>query len=126
VTTLSAEAVAFERVIQAAIGAGLTGRVHAQMGDLSSWTPEVPLNAVIVNPTVLDGLSASERTRVIEVLQTATMDGGFHLVQTIVSSSKVRGAMSLEELRSRYRGWTVTVERTDSRSKTFLARKGAA
>jgi hypothetical protein len=96
------------------------------MGDLSSWIPEVPLNAVIVNPAVLNGLSATERTRVIQVLQTATMDGGFHLVQTIVSSNKVSGALSLEELRSRYRGWTVTVERADGRSKTFLARKGAA
>jgi hypothetical protein len=126
VTTLSAESDALERVIQAAIGAGLAGRVHAEMGDLASWTPEVPLNAVIVNPSVLDGLSTSERTRVIQVLQSATMDGGFHLVQTIVSSNKVSGALSLEELRSRYRGWTVTVERSDSRSKTFLARKGAA
>lgn len=126
VTTLSAESNALERVIQAAIGAGLAGRVHAQIGDLSSWTPEVPLNAVIVNPTVLDGLSADERTRVIQVLQSATMDGGFHLVQTIVSSNKSAGAVSLEELRSRYRGWTVTVERADARSKTFLARKGAA
>jgi hypothetical protein len=125
VTTLSAESDALERVIQAAIGAGLAGRVHAEMGDLASWTPEVPLNAVIVNPSVLDGLSASERTRVIQVLQSATMDGGFHLVQTIVSSSKVSGAVSLEELRTRYRGWTVTVERSDG-SKTFLARKGAA
>jgi hypothetical protein len=126
VTTLSAESDALERVIQAAIGAGLAGRVHAEMGDLASWTPEVPLNAVIVNPSVLDGLSTSERTRVIQVLQSATMDGGFHLVQTIVSSNKVSGALSLEELRSRYRGWTVTVERSDDRSKTFLARKGAA
>jgi hypothetical protein len=117
VTTLSAESDALERVIQAAIGAGLAGRVHAEMGDLASWTPEVPLNAVIVNPSVLD---------VIQVLQSATMDGGFHLVQTIVSSNKVSGALSLEELRSRYRGWTVTVERSDGRSKTFLARKGAA
>jgi hypothetical protein len=126
VTTLSAESDALERVIQAAIGAGLAGRVHAQIGDLSSWTPGLPLNAVIVNPAVLNGLSATERTRVIQVLQKATMDGGFHLVQTIVSSNKVSGAMSLEELRSRYRGWTVTVERADGRSKTFLARKGAA
>jgi hypothetical protein len=126
VTTLTAESGALERVMQAAIGAGLAGRVHAQIGDLASWTPEVPLNAVIVNPSVLDGLSASERTRVIQVLQSATMDGGIHLVQTIVSSNKANGAVSLEELRSRYRGWTVTVERTDGRSKTFLARKGAA
>jgi hypothetical protein len=126
VTTLTAESGALERVMQAAIGAGLAGRVHAQIGDLASWTPEVPLNAVIVNPSVLDGLSASERTRVIQVLQSATMDGGIHLVQTIVSSNKANGAVSLEELRSRYRGWTVTVERADGRSKTFLARKGAA
>jgi hypothetical protein len=126
VTTLTAESDALERVVQAAIGAGLAGRVHAQIGDLSSWTPEVPLNAVIVNPTVLDGLSAAERTRVIQVLQSATMDGGIHLVQTIVSSNKANGAVSLEELRTRYRGWTVTVERADGRSKTFLARKGAA
>jgi len=126
VTTLTAESGALERVMQAAIGAGLAGRVHAQIGDLSSWTPEVPLNAVIVNPSVLDGLSASERTRVIQVLQSATMDGGIHLVQTIVSSNKANGAVSLEELRTRYRGWTVTVERADGRSKTFLARKGAA
>jgi hypothetical protein len=126
VTTLTAESEALERVMQAAIGAGLAGRVHAQIGDLSSWTPEVPLNAVIVNPSVLDGLSAAERTRVIQVLQSATMDGGIHLVQTIVASNKANGALSLEELRTRYRGWTVTVERADGRSKTFLARKGAA
>jgi hypothetical protein len=126
VTTLTAEAEGFERVTQAAIGAGLGSRVHALMGDLSSWLPDLPLNAVIVNPSVLDSLSADERTRVIELLQSATLDGGVHLVQTIISSGKTAGAVSLEELRSRYRGWTVTVERSDGRSKTFLARKGAA
>jgi hypothetical protein len=126
VTTLTAEFDALERVMQAAIGAGLAGRVHAHMGDLSSWTPESQLNAVIVNPSALDSLSAEERERVIQVLQTATMDGGVHLVQTIASSGKASGAISIEELRNRYRGWTVTVERSDDRSKTFLARKGAA
>lgn len=126
VTTLTGEATALERVMQAAIGAGLAGRVHALIGDLASWIPELPLNAVIVNPAALDGLSAAERARVIQVLQKATMDGGVHLVQTIVSASRSNGAVSLDELRSRYRGWTVTVERADDRSKTFLARKGAA
>ena len=38
VTTLTSEADALERVMQAAIGAGLAGRVHAQVGDLSSWS----------------------------------------------------------------------------------------
>ena len=126
VTTLASGFDALERVMQAAIGAGLAGRVHAQMGDLSSWTPELPLNAVIVNPVALDALSADERARVIEVLQSATMDGGVHLVQTIAATAKGTTSISLEELRSQYRGWEVTVERTDSRSRTFLARKGAA
>ena len=128
VTTLTAGESALERVMQAAIGAGLAGRVHAHVGDLASWipSPDFPLNAVIVNPSALEGLSPAERARVIEVLQTATSDGGVHLVQTIVATGKANGTVSLEELRSRYRGWTVTVERTDGRSKTFLARKGAA
>src|SRR5689334_22630061 len=74
VTTLTPEMDALDRVMQAAIGAGLAGRVHAEVGDLSSWTPssELPLNAVIVNPAALEGLSQSERARVIRVLQSAT------------------------------------------------------
>lgn len=128
VTTLVSEFDTVERVQQAAIGAGLSARVHAHMGDLASWTPDTPLNAVIVNPVALDTLSSAERARVITVLQSATIDGGVHLVQTIASSAKGGGddAVSLDELRTRYRGWTVTVERTDARSKTFVARKGAA
>jgi hypothetical protein len=81
---------------------------------------------VIVNPSALDALSSSERGRIIQLLQTATADGGVHLVQTIPASGKSNGAISLEELRSQYRGWTVTVERADGRGKSFLARKGAA
>jgi hypothetical protein len=124
VTTLTGEADALERVMQAAIGAGLAGRVHAEIGDLASWSPGHPLTAVIVNPSALDGLSPSERTRIIQLLQSVTIDGGVHLVQTIAASSKANGAISLEELRTRYRGWAVTVERADGRGKTFLARKG--
>jgi hypothetical protein len=126
VTTLAAEEDTLERVRQAAIGAGLAGRVTAQLGDLSSWTPHLPLNAVIVSQVALDGLSTSERARVIEALQTATLDGGVHLVRTIAGAGKNGGAVSVDELRARYRGWTVTVERSDDRAKTFLARKGAA
>lgn len=126
VTTLASELEALERVMQAAIVAGLAGRVHAQIGDLASWTPtaELPLNAVIVNPSALEGLSTSERARVIRVLQSATLDGGVHLVQTITASGRSEANVTLEELRSRYKGWDVTVERTDGRAKTFFARKG--
>jgi hypothetical protein len=126
VTTLTSEADALERVMQAAIGAGLAGRVHGQVGDLSSFTPHLPLNAVIVNPAALHGLTANERARVIDALQQATMDGGVHLVQAIIGAGRVNGAVSLEELRSRYRGWEVSVERGNDQTKTFLARKGAA
>jgi hypothetical protein len=126
VTTLAAEEDALERLRRAAIGAGLAGRVTAQLGDLTSWRPHLPLNAVIVNPMALDGLSAEERAQVIETLQSATMDGGIHLVRTIVAAGRPGNAVSVDELRSRYRGWTVTVEREDGRAKTFLARKGAA
>lgn len=125
VTTLTPEQDALERVMQAAIGAGLASRVHAEVGDLSSWRPGVPLDAVIVNPAALFGLSSEERSRVIEALQLATMAGGIHLLQT-TGSGKTSGAVSVEELRSRYRGWTITIERADGRGRTFVARKGAA
>lgn len=126
VTTLACEHDALERVMQAAIVAGLASRVHAQIGDLASWIPSagLPLNAVIVNPSALDGLSTTERARVIRVLQTATLDGGVHLVQTITASGRTDANVTLEELRSRYKGWEVTVERTEGRAKTFFARKG--
>lgn len=130
VTTLGAEVDAVERVMQAAIGAGLAGRVHAEVADLASWTPpaERLLNAVIVNPSALARLSPEERARIIGDLQAATLAGGVHLVQTIPPAARSgnTAAVSLEELRSRYKGWQVTVERSEGRAKTFFARKGAA
>lgn len=136
VTAVASELDTIERVMQAAIGAGLASRVHAHMGGLASWTPapESRLNAVIVNPRALDGLSADERARVIDVLQSATADGGVHLVQTLAASGRDDGEggdaadapISMDELRHRYRGWEITVEHADSGSRTLLARKGAA
>lgn len=127
VTTIASGHEIAERVMEAAIHAGLAERVHPHIGDLASWTPLVPLSAVIVNPSALGELSVSERARVIDLLQSATLDGGVHLVRTLAASSR-GGALSVDELRSRYQGWDVTVERADGhgRGKTFLARKGAA
>jgi len=128
VTAIAAEMEIVERVMQAAIQAGLAERVHAQIGDLTSWRPGLPLNAVIVSPAALNGLSSRERARVIGLLQTATLNGGVHLVQTVSASSKAGASVSLEELRKRYRDWDVTVEPTggSGQGRTFLARKGAA
>ena len=118
VTTLSAPE-EVQRVLDAAEQVGLGERVHATSASLTSFTPDAPLSAVIYTQAAFQGLSAAERARVIQVLQSATADGGVHLIQTIVAGK--RASMSLEELRKRYRGWDVTVDAGESSS--FLARK---
>jgi hypothetical protein len=123
VTSIAEEADAVERVMQTAAEVGLATRVHARMGSLSTWQPESPLAAVIVSPQALADLSAEERARVIAVLKSATLDGGVHLVQAIAAA---QGAPMLTELRAQYEGWEVSVERSEGRTKVFLARKGTA
>lgn len=121
VTTV-AEPAAVQRVLDAAEEAGLGERVHANAGTLGAWTPEAPLTAVIYTPAAFAGLTTAERARVIQVLQSATADGGVHLVQTIAAGK--RTPASLDELLRRYRGWDVTVDESDPNS--FLARKSIA
>jgi hypothetical protein len=87
---------------------------------LSEWAPDGPLTAVVVSPSAFAGLSGEDRARVIELLKSVTLDGGVHLVETIVAGQT---ALSIDELRSRYRGWTLSVERVDKLASTFLARK---
>lgn len=120
--TAFAEPDAVQRVLDAAEQAGLGERVHASAGALQSFTPDAPLTAVIYTPAAFSGLNATERTRVIEVLQSATADGGVHLVQTIAAAGK--RALSIDELRLRYSGWDVTVD--EGVPNSFLARKGIA
>ena len=111
-----------QRVIDAAEAAGLGERVHATASGLETWIPDAPLTAVIYTPAAFAGLGAAERTLVIRVLQSATADGGVHLVQTIAAGR--RAPVSLEELRRRYQGWDVTVE--EGSSNSFVARKAIA
>lgn len=108
-----------QRVLDAAEQAGLGERVHASAVALDSWTPDHPLTAVIYSPAAFAGLSTAERARVIQVLQSATADGGVHLVQTIAAGK--RTPVSFDELRRRYRGWDVTV--VEGAPNSFLARK---
>ncbi len=109
-----------ERVLNAAEAAGLTERVRGCGTDIGHWTPDVPLNAVVCTPAAFEGLSPEERLRVIELLQSATADGGVHLVETIVAGQEA-------ELRDRYAGWEISVERDPrAASRAFVARKGAA
>jgi hypothetical protein len=123
VTAVEPEADAVERVVRAAEAAGLGQRVRSYCADLGAWAPDVELHAVICSPTALSGLSAQDRARVIEVLQSATVDGGVHLVETIAAGTD---GLVLEELTSSYRGWSISVDRGAGRPDTFLARKQAA
>lgn len=119
VTALDEEVDAVERVIHAALRVGLTDRIDARVGDLSSWAPDAPLFAVIVGPEALAHLDAGERTRVMDTLRRATIDGGVHLVQAVLG--KERDALA--ELRSTYEGWTVEVDRNAAHPNSFLATK---
>lgn len=119
VTAVAEEDDVLERVLKAAAQAGLGERVHAFRADWAAWTPESSLDAVIVTSAALRDLTASQRARVIKLLQTATTDGGVHLVQTLESE---RTVPTLQELANRYRGWSVSVEHADGQGM-FLARK---
>ena len=112
-----------ERVMIAAEAVGLARQVNAFLSPLSEWAPDGPLSAVICSPAAFAGLSELDRTRVIEVLQSATLDGGVHLVETIVAGQT---ALTIDELRAQYRGWSISVEREDTPSPTFFARKATA
>ena len=122
VTAVSPEVEMLERVLDAAQRAGLGARVHGYVSDLASWMPppERQLTGVIVSPAALAGLSPTQRARVIGILQSATLDGGVHLVSAIANGKR---ALNLDELRSRYEGWMVSVEPSADQSTVFLARK---
>ncbi len=115
---------AVERVVRAAEAAGLTQRIRGYCADLGAWSPDVELHAVVCSPSAFAGLDAQDRARVIQVLQSATADGGVHLVETIAAGTdSLAQGMPFEELASRYRGWTISVEHSAGRRDTFLARK---
>ena len=122
VTAVNDEADEIQRVLEAAEAVGLGDRVAASVGGLRSWTPREPLFAVVCSSDALTTLTPVERERVIEVLKSATRDGGVHLVESIAAGSGGAVLPSLDELRASYAGWAVTVERSGI-GETFLARK---
>jgi len=126
VTSIDDEGEAILRVLQEAEAAGLSDRIELRAGGLGRWQPAEPLIAVVCSSDALAALSTGERARVIDVLQSATRDGGVHLVEAIAAGTN---ASALDELRDRYTGWTVSVEAgVEGRAgaATFLARKNFA
>jgi hypothetical protein len=123
VTALDQQEEVLDRVMDAASAAGIAARVHAHVCDLGQWSPDLPLHAVICTPTAFEGLGPPERARVITLLQSATTDGGVHLVETIAAG---QAAMSVEELTTRYLGWEISMDGRGGAAGTFLARKACA
>ena len=101
----------------------LSGRIDTLHVGLKEWAPDQPLNAVVCTPAAFAGLTTEERLKVIAVLQSATRDGGVHLVDTIIAS---HSEPSLSELRRSYKGWTISVLDDGATSRSFLARKAVA
>ena len=127
VTAIDEEADAVLRVLEAAEAVGLGDRIELCACGLGRWIPADPLIAVICSLDALATLSPTERDRVIDVLKTATRDGGVHLVETIAAGSNNGGV--LDDLRTRYSGWTISIESAaegNGGNAMFLARKTVA
>ncbi|MGH7718952.1 MAG: SAM-dependent methyltransferase [Gemmatimonadaceae bacterium] len=120
VTALDTVEDAVERVMNAALDVGLSGRVRGLVADLSSWTPDIPLNGMVCASAALSTLSSLERARVIERLQQATARGGLHLVS---SGTDGDPRELLDELTASYQGWRVAVESEVATDGAFLAQK---
>lgn len=112
-----------EEAIKHEDAAHLIGKVATLPVSLSDWHPEEPLNAVVCTPAAFAGLTAAERAKVIEVLKSATRDGGVHLVDTIIAS---RAEPTLSELKKSYKGWDISVLDDGVKSRSFVARKAVA
>src|SRR3954466_7808726 len=123
VTAVDRQVDSLERVMNAAQAAGLADRIQSYVADLTDWSPDVPLGALVCTPEAFAGLTAEERGRAFELLQSVTRDGGVHLVGTIVQG---RRGVSVTELRRQYKGWSISIEQDSSSSKSFLARKIAS
>jgi hypothetical protein len=109
---------ALQRVMEAAVQAGLAERVHPVAYELTQWTPETPLQAVVCSLSALEVIAPEERARVLAVLQSATRDGGVHLVETIAAGSK-----AIDELKATYAGWAISIETSRDDAQVFLAKK---
>jgi hypothetical protein len=125
VTSIDGRTKSETSVLNSADVSSLPGHIDHHAEALNEWSPpsEQPLSAVVCTPAAFSGLTARQRAHVIGVLQSATEDGGVHLVETIIAG---QSGMSLSELRKSYKGWQVSVLEDGAAGKSFLARKAVA
>lgn len=120
VTAVESEVAVVNRVLRAAHDAGLTEKLRGFVADLVSFTPDGPLAAVVCTPAAFADLSAHEREQVFTLLQRATLDGGVHLIETLVAGQAV---LTEAELRTQYEGWEIKLVPEPGASQTFVAKK---
>ncbi|MGQ0540002.1 MAG: hypothetical protein ACT4R6_13730 [Gemmatimonadaceae bacterium] len=122
VTALDEDPELVDHVIHVAGEAGLISRFTPCVSGLDRFEPprDTPLTAVVCTSEALQRLTPRERSRVIDLLKSATLDGGFHLVQALAAG---HSRLSLEELNAQYKGWAVSVVPDRDTSQAFVARK---
>jgi hypothetical protein len=122
VTALDDDPDLVDRVIHVAGEAGLISRFTPCISALEQFQPaaDAPLTAVVCTTEALQRLPRQERERVIDVLKSATLDGGVHLLQTIAAGQT---ALSVDELQLQYRGWATTILPDRNSEPIFMARK---
>ena len=126
VTAVERQYDVIDRVVSAAEAAGLTQHVRGCVTDFRSWEPDAPLNAVVYSPGALTGLDARERGRVISRLQSATTQGGVHLVDGAAFAASADVGAFVEELHAHYSGWRTRLEHCAGAFDAFLAHKAVA
>lgn len=125
VTALNGQADMKSSLLENADVQNLPGRIDHHAEGLKEWAPSADrsLSAVVCTPAAFSGLTVRQRAQVIAVLQSATEDGGVHLVATLIAG---QAGVSLSELRKSYKGWEVSVLEDGASGKSFLARKAVA
>ncbi len=101
----------------------LAGRIESVPIGLTEWAPDELLSAVVLTPAAFVGVKPADRAKVFALLQSATRDGGVHLVDTLIQN---HAEPSLSELKRTYKGWTISVVDKGAASRSFVARKEVA
>lgn len=116
VTAMHEEPALLDRVMAAAERAGLERYVHGVVGSLGDFAPSTtPLAAIVYSADALARIPADQRAQVLAAWQHATRHGGVHVIDP--------RELSLEELRDRYVGWSLSVESDARGGAAVLARK---
>jgi hypothetical protein len=125
VTVLAGEPEALDRLFAAADDAGVGTRVRGCVCELGGWEPDVPLRVVVCAPAALGPLSRGERVAAIHGLRRATPVGGVHLLH---GRDRAGVEVTLDEWRSWYPGWSVSVDDAalSSVPPTLIARRTSA